>query len=114
MKTWLEHRFDHTLVLNDDDPFLPFLMHSLHDATDTVDASNKLCSDLAKIVTVPNCGAEGLAMFLHKELNNLLQDVINEHVHIDIWKEWRSRYLRIIEVTVYEDTKNSATYRTNV
>ena len=83
LKCWLEQRFDHTLVLNEDDPHLEFLQQTL--------------GDFAKIIVVPNCGAEGLAKFIFNEVNPMLKAKTMERVFLK-------------KVTVFEDAKNSATY----
>lgn len=93
LRQWLEERFDHTLVLNEDDPMLPLLRGHLTDAT--CDGHGPV--DLAKIVTVPNCGAEGLAEYIAKEVSLRLSEMYLSRVYL-------------ISVTVHEDSKNTATY----
>ena len=87
MKQWLEKHFDHTLVLNEDDPHLKFLHQSF--------------LKVATIVLVPNCGAEGLAHYTWNYLN------------IALMRETKRR-VWISTVTVHEDSKNKATYRNDV
>ena len=60
LKTWLETHFDHTLVLNIDDPSLEYLRNAL--APSSV-AGMAHVDGFARIICVPNCGAEGLALF---------------------------------------------------
>lgn len=86
IRHWLEEKFDHTLVLNNDDPCLSRLSDDLtgHGA-------------LARIITVPNCGAEGLASYVFQEINR----------HLAVSYAGR---VSLTRVTVFEDSRNSATY----
>ena len=98
LKCWLEQRFDHTLVLNEDDPYRDFLTRYLTKCRKADDlgapAENIL---FANIIVVPNCGAEGLAKFIFNEVNPMLKAKTMDRVFLK-------------KVTVFEDTKNSATY----
>ncbi len=84
LREWLKHRFDHTLVINNNDPYVDQLcgLDSIH---------------LAKTILVPNCGAEGLAEYLYEQVNRQLQEITDGRVSL-------------IRVTVFEDSRNSATY----
>ena len=94
LKEWLTQKFDHTLVLNQDDPhlddFKEWLTESGHDAH----------KSFADIRVVPNCGAEGLAVFIHEEVDRLIRAYTNNRV-------W------LASVIVHEDEKNSAQYTYN-
>jgi len=79
--------FDHTLLLNEDDPRLKEF-HQLQ----------KL--DLFQVRTLPNCGMEGLARFVFSKVYELLLGGKNTE-----------RGVRVVEVTCWEDSKNRATYR---
>lgn len=92
LKLWLEENFDHTLVLNNDDPMLNYLRSALD--TQCGERDGVL---LAKIVTVPNCGAEGLAKYIYESVNESLLAIYNGRVSL-------------ARLTVFEDSKNSATY----
>lgn len=98
LKTWLEDHFDHTLVLNLDDPMMPYIRDTL-----TTSAAGQMGllpmggAGLAEIILVPNCGAEGLAVFVFEEIDRLLLARYDGRVFLDA-------------VVVYEDEKNSATY----
>ncbi len=92
LKSWLANNFDHTLVLNQDDPMLPDLRDALDPEVPTIHTK-----ELAKIVTVPNCGAEGLAKFVFHEVSGLVLSAASLRV-------------RLVRVTVFEDDRNSATY----
>jgi 6-pyruvoyltetrahydropterin/6-carboxytetrahydropterin synthase len=87
VKDFLEDTFDHTLLLNVDDP-----------------CRNKILgfcgTDLASIRAVPNCGMEGLAKLVLTKVEDLLDTEDN-----------RDRGLRVIMVTCWEDSKNSATFQ---
>lgn len=91
LKGYLDLHFDHTIVLCADDPFLREF-HSVGGST----AWN--------ITTVPDASSEGLAKFLFEKINELLAQgqVLDE---IDL-----QRNIRVVKVTVYEDSRNSATY----
>lgn len=93
LKVWLADHFDHTLVLNKDDPMLGHLTRSLTSSPLMFSPGY----NLAKIITVPNGGAEGLARYVFDCVNSLLQDETNARVFLK-------------RVTVFEDSKNSATY----
>lgn len=85
-KERLTFLFDHTLVLNQDDPDLAAIRQGL-----TI--GNRL---LADIVLVPNCGAEGLAHYLLHQMRDYLPfEAIARGVYIQ-------------SVEVFEDTKNAA------
>lgn len=85
LKNFLNEMFDHTLVLNLDDPELEHIRDSIGK------------TDLALIRCVRNCGAEGLAEFLFRTVNEMLEGRTAGRVYIT-------------EVAVFEDDKNSATY----
>lgn len=87
LRAWLEERFDHTLVLNIDDPDLEELRESL----------TKRTKAFADLIIVPNCGAEGLARWIFEEVEVLLRARTDERVFI-------------ISVEVLEDSRNSATF----
>jgi 6-pyruvoyltetrahydropterin/6-carboxytetrahydropterin synthase len=82
IKEWLDATFDHRLVLNTDDPALVHFIKYIDE-------------QLASIVLVPNCGAEGLAKFTFDRITAMC--LLPEGVHL-------------IAVRVEEDSKNSATY----
>lgn len=88
LREFLDRRFDHTLVLNADDPSLP-LFRDLERAS------------LCKLHVVPNCGAEGLARHLLDGIN----------VDLQYSESYSARGVHLVRVTVYEDTRNSATAR---
>lgn len=83
LRAWLEDKFDHTLVLNEDDPRRGDMVIALE--------------GLAKIVFVPNCGAEGLAQWVAEQVDEMVRKLTMDRV-------------RIRAVTVFEDTRNSAKF----
>ncbi len=91
LKQWLEDKFDHKLVLNEDDPFLKHFALSLGE----VDACPSGVR-LADITTVPNCGAEGLASYVAGRIHPELRYKTADRVFL-------------VSITVKEDSKNSAT-----
>lgn len=80
------NELDHALVLNQSDPLLEYLREVLQDGVQVA---------AAKIVVVADCSCEGLARHFW------------ECINIRLPKE---RGLRCIMVTVYEDSKNSASF----
>lgn len=90
VRQFLKHTFDHTLLLNEDDPHLAMLQGCLYGDCPETD-------HLAEIVVVQNCGMEGLARHVFIAVNRILL------------AEFK-RGLRVLRVTCWEDSKNSATY----
>jgi 6-pyruvoyltetrahydropterin/6-carboxytetrahydropterin synthase len=89
VKAWLEYNFDHTLLLNVDDPSLHLL-------------TTQLGQEFARVVPVLNCGMEGLAKFVFESLESLLETQFPDDVC--------DRALSVIEVVCWEDSKNRASY----
>lgn len=100
IRDWLAQYFDHTLLLNKDDPFRGFLEEALGKEGAGQTEEGTQLPYFASIVIVPNCGMEGLAAYIYEELNCLC--CLRE----DLFK----RGVKISRVTVWEDSKNSATY----
>jgi len=86
VKAFLEANFDHTLLLNENDPLVNPVLPALE--------------KVSKIVTVPNCSMEALAEFVWVRVNRLITAA-----------EDKRRGLRCVEVVCWEDQKNRATYR---
>lgn len=105
IKEWLCQNFDHTLVLNANDPHLDYLkavlcMSNMAERQDiTAPPVN-----FAKLVVVPNCGAEGLARWILEELNAAFAKESN-----GVPADWVKRNVRVRAVEVLEDERNSAT-----
>ena len=90
VKEWLEELFDHTLLLNEDDPALAYLTDGLCEP-----GYNVLKFPFARIKVVPNCGAEALAEYVATNIDALLREHGLGHVHV-------------VAVVCHEDDKNSA------
>lgn len=91
LKEWINERFDHTLVLNESDPQLRYLRSALDSQP-----GDREGAPLAKIVTVPDCSCEGLAVWLAEEVNKVVQEHTQGRVFVH-------------RVIVIEDEKNHAT-----
>ena len=87
LKSWLEETFDHTIVINEDDPYHG-LFHVLHE------------QGLMKMITLRNCSSEALA----KHVYQYIQDRMMKQPSSD-------RNLELLWVKVYEDEKNKAIYK---
>jgi 6-pyruvoyltetrahydropterin/6-carboxytetrahydropterin synthase len=81
IKKWIEENLDHCCLLNLTDPCI-------------LDFQN---SKYFKLFLISDCSCEGLAVYLFKTFNALVSE------------EEKGR-VKITEVTVTEDSKNSATY----
>jgi 6-pyruvoyl-tetrahydropterin synthase len=84
LKAQLEYYFDHTLLIDEDDPERAFFedMHA---------------RKLADVRIVPSCGAEGLAEFVFGLADKFIREETGGRVFCS-------------KVVVYEDSKNSAAY----
>jgi 6-pyruvoyltetrahydropterin/6-carboxytetrahydropterin synthase len=100
VKKMLDGKFDHTLLLNKDDPFLEHLKVVLNDC---ITPENIPLPMFADIVVVSNCGMEGLARYVFEQVVKILDD---EEFDVGF-----KRNLRVDEVTCWEDSKNRATFR---
>ncbi len=80
----LQNYFDHTLVLNEDDPQLLYF-------------KEMQLKDLVRLTIVPHASAEGLAKFVFDLANEFVIPVFNGRVTVK-------------SVICYEDGKNSARY----
>lgn len=92
IKEYLVKMFDHTLLLNLDDSMNGPLLQGLENGQ----------AVMADIRQVPNCGMEGLAKLVFDTITVLIQET-GDIAGAD-------RGLVVVEVTCYEDSKNSATY----
>lgn len=93
VKAFLTKWFDHTLLLNEDDPLLK----------DPV--ATKVLNEFAVVMPVPSCGMEGLAKFVFDGVTKLIDD--------EVFEDTFERNLRILSVTCWEDSKNRSTYTSN-
>jgi 6-pyruvoyltetrahydropterin/6-carboxytetrahydropterin synthase len=84
VKVLLSEWFDHTLLLNEDDPLLPSFRE--------LDAQGA-----CRLKVMKNCSMEGTARFLYDQVNRIVQDLTQGRV-------WCTR------IEVRENDKNSAFY----
>ena len=84
VKAWLDDHFDHTLLLDDDDPLLPEFRQL---------AEKGAC----KLVTFADVGMEGTAEFVFNWLDSWVKNVTQDRV-------W------LVSLEVRENDKNSAIY----
>jgi 6-pyruvoyltetrahydropterin/6-carboxytetrahydropterin synthase len=88
IKEFLTKYFDHTFVIPEDDAQI----HIWED----------LCKkNLIDLKIVPDASAEGLAVWIMNKVNDLVMNHTNNRVHVSL-------------VTVWEDSKNSATCHNNM
>jgi 6-pyruvoyltetrahydropterin/6-carboxytetrahydropterin synthase len=87
LKAHLDYMFDHTLLLNHDDPLIPLFR----------ELEEKKGCDLRLL---PNVGMEGTAQYLHEWVNNFLNETTKDRV-------------RCVQVEVRENDKNSGIYRSS-
>lgn len=90
IKQRLEALFDHTTLINADDP----LLHTFKD----MDAAETL-----SLVIVPNCGMEKLAELVFRDATSILVATFPSGV--------THRKLRVLEVVCWEDSKNKASFK---
>lgn len=103
LKAMLDDMFDHTLVLNIDDPYLDELKDMLGNTTDpkfTISTHPQF----AQIKAIPNCGCEGIAEFLFEEVDRILRARSKS-------PEFPTGRVFLKQVVVHEDDRNSATRR---
>ena len=84
LKAWIDEHLDHACLFNQDDPKAQQLLADW--------------GELFKVYTLPNCSSEGLARHLH----GIFEPMVGEHTNGRV---------RILEIEIEEDSKNSATYR---
>jgi 6-pyruvoyltetrahydropterin/6-carboxytetrahydropterin synthase len=84
LRDWIDENLDHAILLNRLDPERENILNS--------------CVSAFKSYLIDNCSSEGLASHLYDVFSDLIS------------KETLNRVF-IVEITVFEDSKNSATYR---
>ncbi len=87
LKAFLDEWFDHTLLLNHDDPLIP-------------DFEALEAKGACRLKIMPNCSMEGTAAFLYEKVNEMVQQATQQRV-------------QCIEVEVRENDKNSAMFSKN-
>lgn len=92
VKEFLTYTFDHTTLLNESDPLV------------TDDKASYVLGHFADVRAVPNCGMEGLAEYVFRQIDIMcLTGKLGHSTAV--------RHLRVKLVTCYEDSKNSANYQ---
>ena len=84
-KAWMDHMFDHTVIVADDDPHKEGFLEM-----DTI--------GVAQVRVVPATGAEKFAEFIFHKLNNFVKTETQERV-------------RVVKVEFREHGKNAAIYK---
>ena len=80
-------KFDHALVLRMDDPLCC-----------------KLDDSVCNLIEIPDASSEGLAKYFYANFSQMLE-------RDSEFEDARNRSVKIKRVTVFEDSKNSGTYR---
>ena len=83
-KVWMDHMFDHTVIVAQDDPFLSSFLKM-----------NK--AGVAQVRVVPAVGAERFAEFIYEKINKFVVEETNGRV-------------KVAKVEFREHAKNTATY----
>ena len=92
IKEWLTEMFDHTLLINENDPEIDhFLNHDVHGGKG---------KQLWDVRVIPNGSAEDLAGLVFDEVSILMEERRQDNRPLP----------ELISVTVYEDDKNCATF----
>ena len=91
-KDWMDYMFDHTVLVAEDDPFLPDLEKLYHRPDKGLQYHGIL-----QLRVVPASGAEKFAEFIFHKLNNFVKTETNERV-------------KVKQVEFREHGKNSAIY----
>lgn len=89
VKEWLRQNFDHTLLLQSNDP-------KLDDLLETIGMDGTL--GVARIIVLPSVSCEGLARMFFEYMERFIKEQVGD------------RQVNVVSVTVREDGKNSATY----
>ena len=91
-KEWMDYMFDHTVLVAEDDPFLPDLEKLYHKPEKGLQYHGIL-----QLRVVPATGAEKFAEFIFHKLNNFVKTETQERV-------------RVAQVEFMEHNKNTAIY----
>ena len=83
-KVWMDHMFDHTYIIAEDDPFV-YKALEMHNER------------IAQVRVVPATGAEQFAKFIYDKVSKFISDETNNRV-------------RVVSVEFKEHEKNSAIY----
>ena len=83
-KVWMDYMFDHTTIIVEDDPLLPYFK-----------AMNEI--GLIQLRVIPATGAEQFAKYIYEKLNTFIQEETEGRV-------------KIVRVEFMEHAKNTAIY----
>jgi len=83
-KVWMDHMFDHTYIIAEDDPFLPKALEMHNEG-------------IVQLRVVPATGAEQFAKFIYDKVSEFILEETNNRV-------------RVVSVEFKEHAKNSAIY----
>jgi 6-pyruvoyltetrahydropterin/6-carboxytetrahydropterin synthase len=84
-KAWIDYMFDHTVIVADDDPYLPVFKQMEADS-------------VIQLRIIPATGAEQFAKYLYEKLNTFIQEETNDRV-------------KVVQVEFREHEKNTAFYK---
>ena len=87
VKAWLEDKFDHTLLINEDDPMRP--LFEKHDG------------GLWKLTILPNVGMEGSSNYIYRQVNPMIEEMTQGRC-------W------VVSVECRENVKNSALFTNTI
>ena len=87
VKAWLEDKFDHTLLINEDDPMRP--LFEKHDGV------------LRKLTILPNVGMEGSSNYIYRQVNPMIEEMTQGRC-------W------VVSVECRENVKNSALFTNTI
>ena len=91
-KEWMDYMFDHTVLVAEDDPQLPYFQQANNSSN--LGSQNK---GILQLRIIPATGAEKFAEFIFHKLNNFVKTETNERV-------------KVKQVEFREHSKNSAIY----
>lgn len=97
IKHWIEQKLDHALLINESDPYKDYLVRTLANPENMVTEGMLPPRVFADIRIVPDGSCEGLAKYFFETFNEMIGFQTDGRV-------------RVTELTVREDSRNSATY----
>jgi len=98
-KDWLEHMFDHTTLVAEDDPHLDFFKEMASIGSIGPEGNSALCD----LRIVPGVGCERFAELAWNKMNTLIQESIQNGTALN-------KTVKIKSVEVFEHGANSAIY----
>jgi 6-pyruvoyltetrahydropterin/6-carboxytetrahydropterin synthase len=86
-KVWMDHMFDHTTIVAEDDPYLEQFKEMWKDG-------------IIQLRVIPATGAEQFAKYIYEKLNTFIQEETDGRV-------------KVAQVEFMEHSKNTAIYKEN-